>query len=686
MWTVLRIALRLCWSALLTIPPVGVVLAVGVQSLETIEVIGAGTSELGTADASSQGSIERQGLQARPAYRAGELLEAVPGLIVTQHSGEGKANQYFLRGFNLDHGTDLAIFVDGMPVNMRTHGHGQGYADLSFLIPELVARADYKKGPYFADEGDFASAGVARLVLVDRLAEQALAGSIGSFGYRRVLVAGSPDTFKQDVVYAFEYGQSDGPWARPDNLGKVNALLRLGEGNAANGWTATAMAYRGNWHATDQIPRRAVDDGTLNRFDSLDRTDGGNAHRYSLSGGWRRTDANGVTRLNAYAIQSDFNLFSNFTYFLNDPVNGDQFEQSDRRSVWGADVSHTWLGTLGMRPMENTLGVQSRFDRIRLGLFNTVERQRLATTRDDRVAESSAGAYGQNRVQWNGWLRTIAGLRIDQYQGKVESDHTENSGTAHDHLVSPKASVIFGPWSKSELYLNWGRGFHSNDLRGATIKVDPTSGAPADRVPLLVRTRGEEIGMRTEVIRGLALTAAVFRLDIDSELVFVGDAGTTEASRASRRVGTEVTARYSPLPWLSFDLDYAQTRARFREDDPAGRFIPGAPDRIASAKVMVDRLGPWSGSLTLRHFGARPLIEDNSVRSSGTTLLAGKLAYRFDKRLRMELAGFNLADRKVSQIDYFYESRLRSEGGPVGDVHFHPAEPRSFRLAVIASF
>jgi len=662
-------------------------LATGVQTLETVEVRDAGqASELGVADAPSQGTVRGPRLHARPAFRPGELLESMPGLVVTQHSGEGKANQYFLRGFNLDHGTDLAIHVDGMPVNMRTHGHGQGYADLAFLIPELVDRVEYRKGPYHAEDGDFASAGAARLSLVNRLAGNTAVGTVGGLGHRRALLAGSPDDPATNLVYALDVMQHDGPWRNADDLGRVNALFRIGQGSEANGFNVTLMGYRGRWNATDQIPRRAVEAGTLGRFDAVDPTSGGRAQRASLSGEWRRTTAGGVTRVSAYGIHSRLGLYSNFTYFLNDPIAGDQFEQTDHRAVGGFDASHTWLATWRGLPVENTLGLQTRMDRIRVGLHDTVERSRTSVTREDRVTETSAGAFAQNRLAWTDWLRTVAALRIDQYRGTVRSDRDANGGEASGSIASPKASVVLGPWAGSELYLNWGRGFHSNDVRGATITVDPVTGGPAARVPLLVRSQGSEAGVRTEAMRDLTLTAALFRLDLASELVFVGDAGTTEASRASRRDGVEVTARWSPRPWLLLDLDYAQTKARFRDDDPAGRFIPGAPDRVISAKVIVDRLGPWSGALALRHFGARPLIEDGNVRSPATTLLSGKIGYRLDRRWRVELAGFNLADRKASQVDYFYASRLRGEAEPVDDRHFHPVEPRSFRFSVIASF
>jgi len=635
--------------------------AVGAEipTLNPVEVIGSDRL-LGTADSANQGTASKKQLEATPAYRPGEVLETVPGLIITQHSGEGKANQYFLRGFNLDHGTDFAIMVDGVPINLRTHGHGQGYADLSFLIPELAA------------------AGAARVLLSRQLPGGIAVGTVGTDGYRRALVANSPKVGGGNVLYALEVVRNDGPWTNPDDYRKVNAVLRYSAGDARNGYDVTAMAYHGKWNSTDQIPKRAVDAGQIGRFDAIDPTDGGDAHRYALSAAWRRTRESGVTEANAYVVRSDLKLFSNFTYFMNDPVNGDQFEQNDKRTLSGVNAKHTWFTKWGGRDVENSAGIQLRNDSIDVGLFNTVARQRSSTTRAD--------LFAQNTAQWLEKFRTIAGLRADYFQGKVSSDNAANSGDANDHAVSPKLSLVFGPWQKTEYYLNYGRGFHSNDLRGATITVDPATGTPAQKVPLLVHATGYEAGVRTEVVPKLQAALSLFRLDVASDLVFVGDAGTTEASRPSRRTGFELSTLYAPLPWLLLDADVAFSRARFTDPDPAGSRIPGAVEGVATLTAAVENLGPWYGSMRLRYFGPRPLIENNSVRSPSTTLVSARAGYKFARNLRAQLDIFNLLDRRASQIDYFYASQLRGEAAPVSDVHSHPAEPRSFRASVIANF
>jgi outer membrane receptor protein involved in Fe transport len=662
-------------------------LATGVQKLDVVDVVDSSDNLIGTADSANQGTVLRQQIEARPAYRTGEILEATPGLIVTQHSGDGKANQYFLRGFNLDHGTDLAISVDGVPVNLRTHAHGQGYSDLNFLIPEVVSGLQYQKGPYYADEGDFAAAGAAHVQLMNKLDRGIGELTAGTYGYRRAVVAGSPAAGSGNFVYAVELARNDGPWTRPDDFRKANAVLRYVQGDAQNGFNVTAMAYQGKWNSTDQIAQRAVDSGQIGRFDAIDPTDGGEARRYSLSGAWRRSHAGGLTEANAYVVSSRLNLFSDFTYFLRDPVNGDQFEQSDKRVLSGFNLKHTSAGSWGGREVENSAGLQLRSDNIAVGLFNTRAQQRLTTTRDDHVVESSAGLFFQNSLRWAEKFRTVAGLRGDFFRGDVASSNAVNSGRASDHLFSPKLSLIFGPWAKTEYYVNYGRGFHSNDLRGATITVDPATGARADKVPLLVRTSGYEVGLRTALVPHLQTSFTVFQLDFDSELLFVGDAGTTEPSRPSRRTGFEWTNLYTPTSWLQVDADVAFSRARFTNPDPAGDRVPGAVEGVATLTATIDNRGPWYGAARLRYFGPRPLIEDNTVRSHSTTLVSVRAGYKFGKQLRAQLDAFNLLNRRTSQIDYFYASRLPGEpAAGVNDVHFHPAEPRSLRIALIASF
>jgi hypothetical protein len=650
--------------------------------LQRVLVEGARASQLGIADSAGAGSAGAKDLAGRIAYRPGELLEVTPGLIASQHSGEGKANQFYLRGFNLDHGTDLATWVDGMPVNQRSHAHGQGWTDLNFLIPELVGRLDYRKGPYSAREGDFSSAGVASLSYANRLVKSIASATIGQDGYARTMLAGSPEVAGGSLLYALELMKNDGPWTRPDGYRKVNAVLRYSQGYANNGWNVTAMSYSGHWNSTDQIPLRAVEDGRIGRFDLIDDSDGGQARRQSISGIWRSTDTDSASKVGAYVIRNELELFSNFTYFLNDPVNGDQFAQPDRRVTTGVDATHTWhMHRSDTLSSDLTVGAQLQNDNIYNGLYDTRKRARIATTREDHIVETSGAVFVENATRWSNALRTVVGVRANNYRFRVDGDRLENAGKAHDTLVTPTLNIAYGPWASTELYANYGHGFHSNDARGTVATVDPKTLDAVERTPGLVRSRGVEFGLRTEAIPKMQMSLAVYRLDFDSELTYIGDAGNTEAGDPSRRYGIEFSNYYRPYKWLSVDFDAAWARAR-----SLGNRIPGAIEGVAQLGVTVDRSGPWSGSLRLRWFGPRPLIEDDSVRSKASVTLNGRVGYQLAKDLQLELEAFNLTNRRASAIDYFYESQLAGETAPVADVHFHPIEPRSLRLTLVKTW
>ncbi len=643
---------------------------------------------VGIAASASQGAVTAAQLDARPVMRAGEVLETVPGLIVSQHSGEGKANQYYLRGFNLDHGTDFSTTVAGVPVNTPTGAHAHGYADVSFLIPELVSGVQFKKGPYFADEGDFSAAGAANINYVNQLERPIVHASTGSDGWGRLFGAASPRVAGGYLLGALELNHNDGPWVRPDDYRKLNGVLRYSRGDNRNGFSLTGMGYWADWASTDQVAERAIAEGVIPRFGFLDDSDGGKANRESFTAEYQRSNGPSSLRATGFLLHNSLNLFSNFTYFLDDPDNGDQFEQAERRVAAGGRLTYRRLGHFFERHAESAVGVQLRRDWLDpVGLYRTASRQRLSTTREDEVGQTMAGVYAQTEIEWTRTLRTTFGLRADRYQFSVTSDNPLNSGDGADGLISPKIGAIFGPWNGTELYANAGTGFHSNDARGAAITVDPVTGEPADRVTPLVRAKGAEVGLRTVRIRGLQSTVALWYLGIDSELLFVGDAGTTEAGRPSLRVGIEWTNYARLAPWLTFDADLAFTRARFTDDDPTGTRIPGALDRVISAGVTIAPHRQVYGSLRVRNFGPRPLIEDASVTSNSTTLWNGEAGYRFSSKARLVLEVFNLFDAEVSDIDYFYPSRLLGEPEDgVEDIHTHPALPRSARLGIQFSF
>jgi hypothetical protein len=638
--------------------------------------------------AASAMTISGAQVNAQPFARPGEALEVVPGLIVTQHSGEGKANQYFLRGFNLDHGTDLAISVDGMPVNMPTHGHGQGYADINFMIPELIQSVNVRKGPYFADVGDFGSAGSVAIDYMNRLPKNILEITNGTSGYHRGLAAGSTSVGAGTLLTAVEAVKYNGPWDVPDNVRKLNGVLRYSQGTATDGVTLSAMAYSNGWNSTDQVAQRAIEQSVIGRFGTLDPTDGGVSSRFSLSGNFAHSSEYGQTKANAYVVNSALRLYNNFTYFLDDPFNGDQFSQMDRRTVYGLNASHAFDVRVGGIETQTRVGLQTRGDDIRVGLFKTIQRETLSTVREDSVREGNVGLWADTTARWTDWLRTTVGIREDYFAGRVLSDTPANSGNAQASMTSPKAGVVLGPWYRTEFYGNAGYGLHSNDIRGATITVDPIDKVTSqDRVPLLVRSKGAELGVRTKAIEGLTSSLAVFVLDFDSELLFVGDAGTTEPSRPSRRVGVEWTNQYQILPWMRLDLDIAYTRARFTDVDPAGDFIPGAPAWVSAGGVTFGGESGWFGALRGRYFGPRPLIEDDSVRSQSSLIFNARAGYTFDNGLRLQLDVLNLFNTNTNQIEYYYLSRLPGEPiGGVADRHIHPVEPLTVRLTLAGRF
>jgi len=642
---------------------------------------------IGVASAASVGVITARQIESRAEQRPAAVLETIPGVIISQHSGEGKANQYYLRGFNLDHGTDFATTVAGAPVNMPTHAHGQGYSDNNFLIPELISGVQYTKGPYYADQGDFSSAGTANINYVNFLQHAVVSVGAGSFGQQRVFAAGSSQLGEAQLLGALEVSRYEGPWKRPDDYRKLNGLARFTSGSGASAYSLTLANYDGRWSSTDQIPDRALRAGTLSRFEAIDASDGGKSYRRSLVGEWQRSGERSMTKASAYAIGYGLDLFSNFTYYLDDPVNGDQFEQLDRRVVTGGRVSYDWLGTLAGRATTNRIGLDVRHDHIgEIGLFHTRARQRLSGG-SDTVGETSIGTYAQSTIQWSNTLRAIAGLRADRFSFDVHAADPANGGTRGASMLSPKLSLIFGPWRDTELYVAAASGFHSNDARGTTITVDPTSGGPANRVDPLVRTRGGEIGIRSIAVPHLQSTLALWRLDIGSELLFVGDAGNTEASRPSRRTGFEWSNYYRISEHVIADADFAYSKSRFQGGDPGTSRIPGALEGVASGGISVDDLGRFSGSLRFRYLGPRPLTEDNSIRSSSSRIVQASIGWTATQRVRVVVEALNLLNARVSDIDYYYTSRLPGEpAAGLDDVHGHPVEPRSLRIRFVAKF
>ncbi|NOU23759.1 MAG: TonB-dependent receptor, partial [Methyloglobulus sp.] len=706
---------------------------------EEMTIVERADSQVGIADSASQGNVGQAQLKYRPFTRPSEVLETVPGLIATQHSGEGKASQYFLRGFNLDHGTDFLTQMEGVPINELSHSHGQGWTDTNFLIPELVETLDYKKGSNYAENGDFSSTGSANIHYFKSLPENMLKFTGGSFDYYRGLAAGFHKLGDGNVLAAFETVHNNGPWTVGNDYMKFNGVLRYSEEHEDHGWSITGMAYKADWRSTDQIPQGAINSGLIGRFDALDPTDGGSSQRYSLTGEWHRQDAESETKLMAYSIYNKLSLFSNFTFLQDDPnVNlaqqnfgnpdpkngcsnlfngqgkvqfnpsifntcGDQFGQPDDRWTTGFKGTHTFFHKLGDADSETTVGLQIRNDNIQNALTKTHAQHQLpgkdGITREDTIWVTSISPYAENKTRWTDWLRTSIGIRFDGFRFDVsKSTYDQNSGERYDGLVSPKLGLVFGPWAESEFYLNGGLGYHSNDARGITTSIVPGSitktnplGDSVTRATPLVRTYSAELGARTTWFKGLQSTLAIWWLDIDSELVFVGDAGTTAASDPSRRYGLEFANYYSPTDWLTFDADLSFSHTRFRNNPDGGSFVPNSVNTvIAAGATFHDVYGGFFGGPRLRFFGPRYLDQSGQHQSQSTLLVSATLGYEVNKNLSFTAEVFNIFNRNDANITYFYNSVYPNNNGGLtgqnGDFHIHPVEPVSFRLGFTAKF
>ncbi len=708
----------------------------------TVNVQGRADDLTGVAQSATQGTVGQTELEDRPILRSGEVLETVPGVIITQHAGGGKANQYFLRGFNLDHGTDFAVFLDDMPLNLPSHAHGEGYADLNIVIPELVQRVNYEKGPYYADVGDYGSAGSAHLEFYKALPENFFQVEGGMYGYERAVFGVSEKVGSGNLLFGGEFYHDDGPWTHSDNYSKLNGLLTYSQGDEASGFSITAHAYHGNWYSSDQIPITAVP--LVGIFGALNPTDGGNSQRHSVQAEWHRQNDHSRTQIMAYGFYYYLNLFSDFTYYLDDPAKGDQFEQQDSRFVLGIDVRHTLFNNWFGRKVENTFGLQVRNDWVHNGLYRTENRVRTdkndinacndepinacstdpnlmavlpADTDVNRFTETMFGLYVENKIQWAEKFRTVLAFRGDEVRDAVTSltpsyTATElpgapvvnfaaaNSGTVTQFMPEPKASLIFGPWRKTEFYVQGGFGFHSNDARGATQREEPISPdnpfpTATSRIPALIQTKGSEVGVRTTAAPHLQSTFSLWYLHSASELLQDGDTGGTVPSLSpSNRYGIEWANYYTPLEHWAFDFDFADSRAFFTEIDaddaapgsPGGKRVPEAVGLVASAGATMHDYKRFSASLRVRAFGPRDLTSDGIYRSNPTVLLNAEVRYRLTKKWSFVVEALNLLNRKDHDIDYAYTSRITPTADAAFTDVFHPVEPLQVRFGIRRSF
>jgi hypothetical protein len=704
-------------------------------SLQEITVTAQRLELLGTASTASEGVVDDQELQLSPQYRPGQLLETVPGLIVTLHSGEGKANQYLMRGYNLDHGTDLETYVDGMPINQPTHAHGQGYTDLNFMIPELADQITYTKGPYYANVGDFGAVGSVHVNYGDVIPDQ-LTATVGTLGFQRLFSSGSEPLGNGHFLAAFEVQHYDGPFVTPDDARKENAVLRYSEGDDQSGYSVTAMLYHQLWTNTTDIPVRAITEGLVpDRFGTLNPTDGGRAWRASLAFNVHEALGTGGLSASAFFIDNQLHLWNDFTHFLVDPVHGDQEDQFENRRAVGGRADYTIPARLGSIDNELAAGILTRDDILHVGRLPSEDRVPLPTTDgpssfsdDDQVYLFAAAAYAQATTHWTPKFRSVLGFRVD-YQHGTDVDylaalHEEsglgysgytNGGTAQQVLPQPKGSLIYTPLDTVEIYLSAGRGFHSADIRGVNQDTSVDLGLP--HTPLLAKQEGQEVGVRATPVRNLALTFAYYNLWQQSETVINPDIGQDIAGPPSRRYGYEINMTYQINRWLELYGSYSGDHAHFTRpfDDGTGHlggYITDAPLATGALALYVTNLGPWSGGLNYRYLGNYPLSSGPCVNSAaehdfGTSCASAPTApgqvdgkgfgeVNFDVHCALpsnwgaSLGIYNLLNTHAAAAEFWYVDRLRNEiaSYPNGraDVHEHPLEPIMARFAITKKF
>lgn len=668
---------------IIVVLPAGASSAGGEEETRTLpEVLVLGKKPIA---ASSARIVPGEDFELRPQGRPADLLRLAPGLAIAQHAGGGKADQQFLRGFDSDHGTDVLLMLDGMPANVRSHAHGQGYADTHFVIPETIEAIEITKGPYEIRQNDFATAGAVNFITRQTVARPMAEQGFGEFGMRRSLFLFSPTQEAVKTLVAFEGYHHDGPFLHAEGYDRYNGFAKASfSPNPDLDLFLVFTHNKGDWYGSGQIPLREVRAGRLSRFGSVDDSEGGRSRRTTanLQADWQPDDQQSA-HAQFYYQHYGLDMYSNFTFFKDDPVNGDGIGQFDRRNVYGADLSYR----RSARPLgaETTtrLGFQTRVDQAQVRLVSQARRNTLSVTQDADVLEGSYSPYLETELIPLPWMRWVAGLRHDFFHYQVEDNRpgsTQLNGVRSADRLRYSSNLILGPWAQTEFFLNYGQGLHSNDARAVVL----TPGLEP-----LPKARGAEAGLRNTPCPWLEWTGTLWLLDLDSELVFVGDAGTTEAKGKNRRYGWEMGTRSKPLDWLSIGGDVTWSHAEFTS---TGGAVPRAPKWVARADATVRT--PWglSSRLEMRHFGGRPGIEDRSVQLQGYTVFDWTTRYRFEKPhprlngLELFLSIENLFDREFREAQFVSETQLRTESTPVQDITFAPGWPRTILGGVRAEF
>ena len=657
------------------------------EMLEEVTVTGRKKVLVGEARSASEGVISQVDIYKRPVQRPGDILEAVPGLIVTQHSGSGKSNQLYLRGFNLDHGTDFATWIDGMPVNMRSHGHGQGYTDINFLMPEIIEEISFVKGPYHSEIGDFSSAGGVHIQTIDQLDKKSIKVGLGENGFNRILAMGSKKIESEVITGALELQGYDGPWIDiTEDVNKVNGFFKFARNNELGKRSITAMIYDNEWNSADQIPSRAISEDIIDDFGSLDKTLGGSTRRMSLSSEYSHDHKTNKVVWRSYIIGYELDLWSNFTYLLDDPVGGDQFKQKDKRTIFGGSYENLWVGNTESFT-EHRFGIDFRHDAVdEVGLYRSREREIMGPIREDQVDESSISSFYEMSFDLRSSWRAVLGIRADAFKFKVNSKDYNLTDDDSDFILSPKASIAYAFSDNNEMYFSYGNGFHSNDARGVITFADSIAEEKLSPADPLVKSTGLEWGIKALINEQLNTSLAVWSLELDSELLFVGDAGNTEANRPSKRWGIEFNNLWSINEIWSLEADFAYSNAKFNDDDLENRSVPGSLKNVASGILSAEYPSGFFASFSFRYFGEVPLIEDGSIKSEGSTYANLALGWLMDD-WQVQLDILNIFDSNDHDIDYFYASRLAGEpANGYEDIHYHIFEPRQIRFYLSKEF
>ncbi|MBU6481712.1 MAG: TonB-dependent receptor plug domain-containing protein [Nitrospirae bacterium] len=633
--------------------------------------------------ASSQQFIPDKEYLLQPQGRPAQVLRLIPGFIAVEHSGgAGKADQYFLRGFDADHGTDVAFFADGMPINLRTHAHGQGYSDLNFIIPETIEGLDVYKGAYLPEFGDFATAGAVNFKTRDVVKEGVVQAAGGQFDTQRYMLMFSPTKDRVRTLFAAEGYYTNGPFKNDNRYFRGNVLGKMTTNLAGRDeLSLTGTFQKAQWNASGEVPLRAVQDGSLDRFGAIDPSEGGKTLRSTARLNYHYdTTSGGQFFTNAYAQYYRLDLFTNFTFFANDiatngvPTGGDGIQQSDRRVMYGGDIGYKQRGEVLGLPSIGTIGVQTRVDNIHARLGTQTTRVPTGATTDSDVLEASYAPFVKAEVQPTSWMRLAGGLRAETFtfdvRNRCATCAEQPAGRTSSGIVLPKMNLILGPWASTEFFTNYGEGYHSNDARSVVV---PGSSP-------LARAKSYEVGVRSKPWGpgGVELTATIWRLDLKSELVFVGDEGTTVIRGASRREGVEVAARGQVWGPIYINGSMTWTKAEFRN----GNAIPLAPEVTAYGALLLKWPEGLTSQLQATYLGVRPLTEDRSVKSPSWIDFDLSERYQLPTKLshgRLEAFFFiqNLLNTKWEQAIFAFESQLRNEAAPVNDIHFVPGNPRT---------